>query len=35
MTGRIRELHVAYYDCYGYRRMNAALGRLGETAGRA
>jgi putative transposase len=34
LTGRIREVHEANYDCYGYRRTHAALAREGETAGR-
>ena len=34
LTGRIREVHEANYDCYGYRRTHAALVREGETAGR-
>jgi len=34
LTGRIREVHKANYDCYGYRRTHAALVREGETAGR-
>jgi putative transposase len=31
---RIREVHRANYECYGYRRVHAALVRTGETAGR-
>jgi putative transposase len=31
---RVREVHRANYDCYGYRRVHAALVREGETAGR-
>jgi putative transposase len=34
LTARIREVHAANYECYGYRRMHAALLREGETAGR-
>jgi putative transposase len=34
LTGRIREVHEANYDCYGYRRVHAQLVREGETAGR-
>jgi len=34
MTGRIREVHEANYECYGYRRAHAQLVREGETAGR-
>jgi putative transposase len=34
LTGRIRKVHKANYECYGYRRMHAALVRAGETAGR-
>jgi putative transposase len=34
LTGRIREIYQANYECYGYRRMHAALARDGETAGR-
>jgi len=34
LTGRIREVHEANYDCYGYRRVHAQLIREGETAGR-
>ena len=34
LTGRIAEIHRANYECYGQRRMHAALGRAGETAGR-
>jgi putative transposase len=33
LTGRIREVHRANYDCYGYRRVHAALLREGEHAG--
>jgi transposase InsO family protein len=31
---RIRAIHRANYECYGYRRMHAALARAGEIAGR-
>jgi putative transposase len=31
---RIREVHLANYECYGYRRVHAALEREGETVGR-
>jgi len=34
LFGRIREVHRANYECYGYRRMHAALARAGETVGR-
>jgi putative transposase len=34
LTQRVREVHRANYECYGYRRMHAALRRDGETAGR-
>jgi putative transposase len=34
LTGRIREVHEANYECYGYRRLHAQLVREGETAGR-
>ena len=34
LTGVIRRLHRANYECYGQRRMHAALTRAGETAGR-
>jgi putative transposase len=34
LTGRIREVHEANYECYGYRRLHAQLIREGETAGR-
>jgi putative transposase len=34
LTGRIREVHEANYECYGYRRVHAQLVREGETAGR-
>jgi putative transposase len=34
LTGRIREVHKANYDCYGYRRLHAQLVREGEHAGR-
>ncbi len=34
LTTRIREIHRANYECYGYRRMHAALLREGESAGR-
>ena len=34
LTGRIREVHEANYECYGYRRVHAQLIREGETAGR-
>lgn len=34
LTGRIREVHEANYECYGYRRVHAQLVREGESAGR-
>jgi putative transposase len=34
LIGRIREVHAANYECYGYRRTHAQLVREGETAGR-
>jgi putative transposase len=34
LTARIREVHEANYECYGYRRTHTALVREGETAGR-
>ncbi len=34
LTARIRETHLANYESYGYRRMQAQLVREGETAGR-
>jgi putative transposase len=34
LTGRIREVHQANYECYGQRRMHAALLRAGESVGR-
>jgi putative transposase len=34
LTGRIREVHKANYECYGYRRVHAQLVREGEQAGR-
>jgi putative transposase len=34
LTGRIREVHTANYECYGYRRVHAQLVRDGERAGR-
>jgi putative transposase len=34
LTGRIRAVHEANYDCYGYRRVHAQLVREGEQAGR-
>jgi putative transposase len=34
LTGRIREVHEANYECYGYRRVHAQLVREGERAGR-
>jgi putative transposase len=34
LTGRIREMHQANYECYGQRRMHAALLRAGESIGR-
>jgi hypothetical protein len=34
LTGRIREVHEANYECYGYRRVHAQLVREDETAGR-
>ena len=35
MTGWIREVHEANYECYGYRRTHAQLVREGERAERA
>ena len=32
LTGRIAEIHRANYECYGQRRMHAALIRAGESA---
>ncbi len=32
LTGRIREVHEANYECYGYRRLHAQLVREGEQA---
>jgi putative transposase len=34
LTRRIREVHEANYEAYGYRRVWRALSRAGETAGR-
>lgn len=34
LTARIRELHLANYEAYGYRRMWKALQRAGERVGR-
>jgi putative transposase len=34
LTGEIRRVHKQNYECYGYRRVHAALVREGETAGR-
>jgi putative transposase len=34
LTERIRHVHRANYECYGYRRVHAALAREGESAGR-
>jgi hypothetical protein len=34
LTGRIREVHEANYECYGYRRLHAQLVREAEQAGR-
>lgn len=34
LTEKIREVHAANYECYGYRRMTVALTREGETVGR-
>ena len=34
LTGRIREVHGANYECYGYRRVHAQLVREGEAGGR-
>ncbi len=34
LTARIREVHKANYDCYGYRRVHHQLVREGEQAGR-
>ena len=34
LTGRIREVHEANYECYGYRRVHAQLIREDEHAGR-
>jgi hypothetical protein len=34
LTVRIAEIHRANYECYGQRRMHAALHRAGESAGR-
>ena len=34
LTGLIREVHRKNYECYGYRRVHAALLRAGESAGR-
>jgi hypothetical protein len=34
LTRRVREVHTANYECYGYRRVRAQLVRDGERAGR-
>ena len=34
LLGRVREVHQANYECYGYRRVHAQLVREGEGAGR-
>jgi len=34
LLGRVREVHEANYECYGYRRVHAQLVREGECAGR-
>ncbi|HWD86109.1 MAG TPA: IS3 family transposase [Solirubrobacteraceae bacterium] len=34
LLARIREVHRANYECYGYRRVHAALTRVGEQVGR-
>jgi transposase-like protein len=34
LTARIRDVHRVNYECYGYRRVHAALAREGEIAGR-
>ncbi len=34
LVGRIREVHNANFECYGYRRVHAQLVREGEHAGR-
>jgi putative transposase len=34
LSERIREVHRANYECYGYRRVWRALARAGERAGR-
>jgi putative transposase len=34
LTGRIRDVHGANYECYGYRRVHAQLIREDESAGR-
>ena len=34
LTARIRKVHRENYECYGQRRMHAALTRAGETIGR-
>ena len=34
LTERIRTVHKTNYECYGYRRVHAALLRQGETVGR-
>jgi putative transposase len=34
LVGRIREVHKANFECYGYRRVHAQLVREGEHAGR-
>ena len=34
LVSRVREVHQANYECYGYRRLHAQLVREGECAGR-
>jgi putative transposase len=34
LTARIGKIHRENYECYGYRRMHAALVREGKSAGR-
>jgi putative transposase len=34
LTRKLREVHEANYECYGYRRMHAAMIRAGERVGR-
>ncbi len=34
LIGRIREVHEANYECYGYRRLHAQLVRESEQTGR-